>query len=351
MAMSHILCNVELFRQTRNGHGWFDEELRIEGWFLSHAEIASMAVVFPGQPETALAIDHFRNMSDGVWNHHGDDFGEIARNCRFFMSWEMPAGVEAASGRLRVAMTDGNRFEHPLGQPQTDPPPEVFTDEERALVMTFESLGDNCEFGLMQRRVGIERMSLFRYAGIFDTLALADVVARKFEGFGEGPDVFVTSFGSEWIGNVHSARMNDHTGRLQSKMSYERIDAEERVKLWFLADKIIDDFEAGNRIFVFRTLRRERGGEDGLLGIDELYDAIASYGGAASLLWVTEADERHPHASVDHVRDRLYRGFMRRLARYEDAFTADDRGWVELLTQARAVIGRAHAPAPMAVAD
>jgi len=37
------------------------------------------------------------------------------------------------------------------------------TDSE--LVLKFESIGDNCELGLVQRQVGVEPLGLFRFAG------------------------------------------------------------------------------------------------------------------------------------------------------------------------------------------
>ena len=36
---------------------------------------------------------------------------------------------------------------------------------DRDLVLQFESLGDNCELGLVQRRVGAEPLGLLRFSG------------------------------------------------------------------------------------------------------------------------------------------------------------------------------------------
>ena len=37
---------------------------------------------------------------------------------------------------------------------------------DRELVVHFESLGDNCELGLVQRRAGVEPLGLLRFAGV-----------------------------------------------------------------------------------------------------------------------------------------------------------------------------------------
>jgi len=36
---------------------------------------------------------------------------------------------------------------------------------DRELVLRFESLGDNCKLGLVQRKVGAEPLGMFRFAG------------------------------------------------------------------------------------------------------------------------------------------------------------------------------------------
>ena len=39
------------------------------------------------------------------------------------------------------------------------------TLNDRDLVFAFESIGDNCELGMLQRHVGIEPLGLLRFAG------------------------------------------------------------------------------------------------------------------------------------------------------------------------------------------
>ena len=336
MAIAHIICAVDSFRLTQEGHGVFGDELRIDGWFLSHADTVGMELVFDtGMP---LTIDLFGNESEGVWTAQGASFGDAARRCRFYAAHKVPDGrADLSTARLRVRMSDGNVFERALGAPTLPAPKAVFSPAESALVMGFESIGDNCEFGLVQRHVGLERMSLFRYAGIMDPHRLAHALRTRFAGFAEGDDLVITTFGPEWICDVRSASLNLHTGRIQGLITRERIEREERAKLQFLAGKFIDDVEDAARILVYRTLRHGRGGPDGTAGMDAVYDAVAAIG-PAPLLWVNEADDRHPHGSVEHVRDRLFRGFIRRLCPYDDAHSGDDRGWIELLTVARGIV-------------
>ncbi len=335
MPISHLLCNVESFRVTREGHGVFGDELRIAGWFLSHAKLIGMDVVFADG--TTVPVDQTSVESEGVWHHHGEVFGDVARHCRFYTARKVPDGdVDLSTAILRIRMENAT-FDEILGAPEGQQTAKRFSPEEGELVMSFESIGDNCEFGLMQRTVGFERMGLLRYAGIHDLMAFVALLQRRFEGFCEGDDLKITTFGPEWIADIASASLNIHTGRIQGLVSREQIETEERLKLQFLANKMMDDLEDGQKTFVYRTIIGERGGPDGTHGMDQLYGAMRSYGDCA-LLWVTLSDGDHPHASVEHVRDRLYRGYIRRLCPYDDAHSADERAWLDLLAVARATI-------------
>jgi len=39
--------------------------------------------------------------------------------------------------------------------------------DDRDLVLQFESIGDNCELGLVQRRAGSEPLGLLRFARVY----------------------------------------------------------------------------------------------------------------------------------------------------------------------------------------
>src|SRR5690348_3255112 len=55
------------------------------------------------------------------------------------------------------------------------------------LMLAFESLGDNCEFGLVQRQAGAEPLGLLRFTGIFLPIEvrlqkLVAALEHRFEG-------------------------------------------------------------------------------------------------------------------------------------------------------------------------
>ena len=129
-------------------------------------------------------------------------------------------------------------------------------------------------------------------------------------------------------------RLAFHTGRAVDSIPLERIREEETRKLAFMAQKFVEDCETGEKVFVYRVLRDERGGPDGIRGMDEIYEALSAHG-PARLLWVNEEDAAHRRGTIVRVRDRLFRGWIDHLAPHSDAFDFRPRSWLDLLATAR----------------
>ena len=347
MSISHVTCNVEQFRAG----GWpgydernkalFIDEMRLTGWFLSHADIASAELLAAGAMSGPMPLETFQRESEGLFGVYGDRFGQRARRARFAVAWPMPdRTIDLSGARLRITMTDGHVFERALGTPVMDFPADLIDSSARDVLAGFESIGDNCEFGLVQRRAGIERMSLLKFAGNYDPVALASVIAGRFAGFAEGDDAEFVSLHGEWVCRIRSAQLEIHTGRFLRDMTQAQIEREERGKLQFLAQKLCEDLETGGRTLVFRAYPEQRGGGDGTRGMAEIHAAIQTYG-VSNLLWLTEATDEKPHGTVERVDHRLFRGYLRRLTPYHDAHAGDDAAWIEVLSAAKRVIDEA----------
>ena len=338
MILSHILCAGESYRISHDRPGSFGDEIIVEGWFLTHANVSEMSINYPDG--TSFSIIDRARQSEGVWLHHKGSFGDRAKACRFQLI-EPLAQHQLDLGRavLRVE-TDGESYELGIGSELFVPQDQSFTKEEHGLVMQFESMGDNCEFGLVQRKIGSERLSLLRYAGVGDIEALAASLENGFEDMTEPGAIGLTSHGNEWVATVHSARLVFHTGRSVDSISHERILQEESRKLTFMAQKFIDDCEAATKIFVYRVHKDERGGPLGIRGMDRIYDALTRHG-PARLLWVNIADEENPDGTVRHMRDRLFRGFIDHLAPAWNAFDFRAQSWLRLLRNAQQSMSKA----------
>ena len=253
---------------------------------------------------------------------------------RFRVAARTPlAPVDLGAASLRVIGDDGRVVEHGLDRPAGWEAVEARRASDRALVMGFESCGDNCEFGLLQRTVGTERLGLLRYAGVDDVGVLSEAIERRFERFGE-PGCLRASVGETgWMISHAPYRLSFHTGRDPRAVSQAEVLAFADVQLRFVADKFIDDLVEARKIFVFRT---KVGGPDER-AMRRLHDAMRGFG-PVRLLWVREADEGHAHGSVVPVRDGLWRGFIRKLFPHELDYFSTTALWLQLTRCARDVI-------------
>ncbi len=207
--------------------------------------------------------------------------------------------------------------------------PTAITPAE--LVSEFESLGDNCEFGLVQRFCGVEPLGLFRFSGS-RLESLVRAFESNFEPIGSDEDLRLDVFyGDDEIQGC--SRFYDdfiyHTEVAASTCDREALRTRELQKLRYLRRKLVDDLAAGEKIFV----RKE--GDFGQA--EELFRVMRTLG-PNNLLWV-EGEERHFNAGdVETWKDGLYRGHVKRLAPANDAPSLDLRGWLTLCLEALRVI-------------
>ena len=201
MLFSHTVCAVESYRVTSERPGAFGDEIVVEGWFLTHAAIHSMQVRFGDG--TVLEVADRGRASDELMRDYGPIFGDGGRRRRFRLvepvgikAWDFPSAV------FRVELSDGCVISWPLGALLAPPAPSTFSPEEIELVMQFESVGESCEFGLLQRHVGRERLSFLRYGGVGDIFALAAAIAAGLTNFEDAFD----SRPRSWLALLAEAR-------------------------------------------------------------------------------------------------------------------------------------------------
>jgi hypothetical protein len=194
-----------------------------------------------------------------------------------------------------------------------------------ALMGLFQSLGDNCEFGLVQRQLGAEPLGLFRYAHtMIDGLIAA--LESRFVAL-ESPENIEVKYCKypngdfEYITSVPQYQFNSHSGLQSNTMNDDKLRGKEIKRLNFLARKLIEEAETGTKIFVYKSnapIVEQR--------IEDLHRAIGRYG-PAWLLWVTPATADWPAGRVEEVSERLLRGAIERFAPYESAGDFSLQGW------------------------
>jgi hypothetical protein len=221
---------------------------------------------------------------------------------------------------------------------RTAAPPEQLDD--RALMLQFESIGDSCEFGLVQRRNGAEPLGLLRFSGV-PVRHLTCGLENRFEGAAEPDQIRPQVENGEFMIKLLKYDFIYHAHVLEGAMDPETLHAREVRRTRFLLNKLVADLENPAKILVFRQ-------NEPLLAHDlvMLRAALARYS-AATLLWVQEAMPGHPPGTAELADDRLLLGYVRWLAPRENAHHIDHPSWLSLCRQAYALWHSAVAPAPV----
>jgi hypothetical protein len=166
------------------------------------------------------------------------------------------------------------------------------------------SLGDNCEFGVVQALYDAHPFDLFRWASI-STPQLERLLGDRLEQVGVSQhftakpnvdgewDILDRHYGVDW-----------HTFSSVDEFTEEAVIKRESVRMAWLAKKLLSDLTAGVRPFV-RVGPRDKP-EDGTT----ILQLIQSFNPKNKLLWVVQADADNPAGSVRRIDDGFVVGYL-----------------------------------------
>lgn len=269
-------------------------------------------------------------------DYWGDMFGSVDGH-----AWDVD--LDVISRRLLTLSRRPEPPPRPWIAPETEPAGLPLED----LLLRFESLGDNCEFGFVQRAAGVEPLGLLRFSGIAldpaDRLPrLVSALERGFEGLGALETIQVMPEGiegeRELIVHETAFDLSYHTWVREDEATLE-LQAEREVKrLTFLRRKLMEDLAAGEKICVWKCDASETETE-----VRPLFEALRSLG-PNTLLWVTLADEAHEPGSVEMIEPHFLRGYVRRFAPATRAMDVDCSPWFEVCQAALRLSGQPTEP-------
>ena len=201
---------------------------------------------------------------------------------------------------------------------------------DRDLVLNFESLGDNCELGLVQRMAGAEPLGLLRFAGT-PLRHLLRAMDARFAGIADPESVRLQPEHGEYMIRLTKYDFIYHADAKIGTVEPETLHRQHVRTVRFLADKLIGDLENPVKIMVFR--------QNEPLSATDLVDlrAALSRFGASTLLWVAEACPGHPPGTVDAIDSCFMVGYVRRLATRENVPDLDAASWLTVLRRAWAL--------------
>ncbi len=202
-----------------------------------------------------------------------------------------------------------------------------------ALLSGFQSLGDDCEFGLVQRRYGAEHLALLRWVTLSPE-TLATLLERRLEGLGdpERTEIHVAPWG-ELMAHDLTYGIRMHSFVQKGGVDLARFKLNHCRRVAFLKAKLFEDLAAGEKLFVFNA---------GAAMTDTLatalQDSLRSYG-AARLLAVSVARGDDAAGTVRVGSGGVLRGFLSRRGKTPTPgghrWNIDFAGWVRICGTAR----------------
>jgi hypothetical protein len=203
----------------------------------------------------------------------------------------------------------------------------------RELMLGFENLGDNCEFGIVQRRCGAEPLGLFRFSAT-KIAALSGGVDNGFAGIADRDNLLLQLNDSvlegpqEYLFHQTKYGLIYHTFVFKGQMSFDALFSREQRKLAFLHGKFLEDLADARKIFV---LKQNVALEES--AVVPLWHALRRHG-PNTLLWVVPADPAHQAGTVEVRCDGLLKGYIDRFAPYEEATNISLECWITLCRNA-----------------
>jgi hypothetical protein len=214
-----------------------------------------------------------------------------------------------------------------------------------SLLESFESFGDNCEFGFVRNAHDARTIGLFKFAST-SIDSLIDVLTTRFSALTLPDRVDLTvelrspahrRF-SEYVVVLHAYGIEYHAGALKEESTFEEVEANQRKRVALLSRKMIEDLEEGAKIFVFKSRSIAPRSK-----VDELVSRMREYG-PATLLWITPCEDGRPPGRVEEVHDGLLRGYVDRFASYDDASAFSPLFWDAICRNAYRLWSRRRAP-------
>ena len=177
--------------------------------------------------------------------------------------------------------------------------------EQRAILQDMTSLGFNCEFGFVQRYVGAEPMSLFRWSFV-PIEKLIKGLEKRFDGLTarDALDVQVNPDGEFVVEDkVFGYRHHTFVYAFQGGV-LERVQRNEYVRVGILCKTLIEELREHKKLFVYHDA-----GASGLEDIRRLVRALQIYG-HNTLLWIVAAPDAARIGETRQIERGLIQGYV-----------------------------------------
>jgi hypothetical protein len=192
------------------------------------------------------------------------------------------------------------------------------------LVQRFESWGRDCEFGLVQRRLGAEPNDLFRFSNPTPDV-LVKLINNDFAGYGDRGYVALDKQQPrrEWYFGDHETGTSRHSHIYEGDLPQDKVEKMARVWARLLREKTVREIATGQKIYVIKTSR----GDFTEQAVAEVARALRSKG-PSWLLWV---EAGNPVGHCDVAMEGLIRARIDRVCERGLEHKFSLVGWLKVL--------------------
>jgi tetratricopeptide (TPR) repeat protein len=179
--------------------------------------------------------------------------------------------------------------------------------ETRSLLLGFESLGENCEFGLVQRRFEAESLSLLRWTHTGPDM-LAQLLESEFANLGNAEDLVLSrARWGEYFLKDRVYGITFHTWLRDCGANEDAFLRKQAARIRWLREKLLTDLVEGKKTFVYKM---HHGATD--KQINRIFTAFRSFGDSR-MLCIGVAEKGNAIGSVVSSDRNLLRGYLSRV--------------------------------------
>jgi hypothetical protein len=206
-------------------------------------------------------------------------------------------------------------------------PPHHTLADNQAFYQSFESLGANCEFGLVQRRHGAEPLGLLRWPAI----TVQGLVASLNDAFSELQDIanlrLIPGPKDEWdiAAPNFSLHLHERIGSVDEKALLKSAHR----RLQFLRRSLLETLEDAEKILVFKEWQFRMTDAD----IASIFESLKRYNAGNRLVAVRLAAPDGPVGSVTEVEPGLWSGYVESDAQVSAAENVPFDSWDRICRQ------------------
>jgi len=195
------------------------------------------------------------------------------------------------------------------------------------IVSEFESLGDNCELGLLQRQWGAEPVGLFRFSAITPPLMI-ELLEAELAPLGDPAHTLITYDSDELVVYDDRGYFWMHSFVQRDQMDEQKYLRQQNARMTFLKRKLLLDLKASNKIFVCKDSRSPIS-DTTLREMSKRLNHFASN----LLLGIRLSDDDHPPGSLILLEPNIIIGHVSRMFSKVGS-TSDAEGWKSVLLKA-----------------